>query len=586
MRGTLTGAEVLAESNYQISTSFQRVSLTDPALPAFVALSYVWGDLNDTLPLSVSEGTVQVTRNLHEILECLSSANFTDLLWIDALCINQNDLSERAAQVALMGEIYSRASYVLAFLSPLSGPYHLGLSFLEQAAADAELHYEPSLSPHNAVDGLNASSGLLRDSLIAFFAAPWWTRVWTVQEFVLAKRVVFKCGDRELDAGIVRQAFDNLASHERKCCWAARRAADGNARGFLDYPSEANGGLTVFAATLRINNLNTFVKTEVFGALDFLGAISLFRTRQCTDPRDRVFGLSGFYKEQQDAMPADYTLSTATIYQNLAMAVIERSQTLDVLSHVLHGPSFQRRTTGLPSWVPDWDATMDDAYHLIYGERIDLMRHFTASGDTKPVWNLGPSGSITARGVRISKISSTAPGYPSPSSKTNGKELLDTWRRLANLPPTPASPNGESAESKREWAFQTALCGNLALSQWAGDSCNYSSAYETWQAWFTHQEPASLPTEARENAREFDFLVQTASLGRRFFVTEDGRMGFGPEVAEKGDDIVILSGGKVPYVLREGDEAYEVIGDAFLDGAMVADKDADWEGQFEDMVIV
>ncbi|KAK7420737.1 hypothetical protein QQX98_002539 [Neonectria punicea] len=502
----------------QISITFQRVLLTDPALPSFVALSYVWGDLNDTLPLDVGNRTIQATRNLHAILQCLSSSNFDQLLWIDALCINQHDLAEHAAQVDLMGNIYSRASYVLAFLSPLSAPFDIGLGFLEAAAEDSKFHYEPSLTPHITVDGLAASSEALRESLIAFFAAPWWTRVWTVQEYALAEQVIFQCGNRKIDAKVVAQAFLSLAHHERRCCWAARRAADGNARGFLDYPSKAHGGLSLFAATLRMSNLNYLTDTETFGILDVLGAIRL-----------HVKG----GEKPQNLVPTDYTASTALVYLNLAMAVIETSQTLDVLSHVLRSSIVQQRTTGLRGWVPDWDAAMDDPYHLIYRERMNYMNNFSAAGDTKAEWKLNGSGSVTTRGFQITKIAATAPGYPGPNSTTSGKLLLDTWRKLAGLPSDPnvQSPNGETDEAKREWAFQRSLCRNLNLQQWAGDSCNYTNAYHTWYSWFTHEESTSLPSDARENAREFDFLVQTTSLARRFFVTEDGRLGFGPEAA-------------------------------------------------------
>ncbi|KAH7240533.1 heterokaryon incompatibility protein-domain-containing protein [Fusarium solani] len=586
------------ESASQPVITFEQVSLSDPEIPSFVALSYVWGDLEDTLPLHVSGEVIPATRNLHVILQCLSSANFDQFLWIDALCINQNDLLERAAQVALMGGIYSRASYVLAFLSPLSEPFDLGLDFLQEAARDSELHYEPSLSPHISVNDLTASSESLRDSLISFFAAPWWTRVWTVQEYALAAKVIFQCGNRQMEGSVVLTAFRNLATHERKCCWAARRAADGNARGFLDYPSEANNGLTLFKATLRINNLNSIVNSEAFGVQDLLDATSLFRTRQCSDPRDRVFGLLGLHLKDdnlQRMLPTDYTIPTALLYRNLAMAAIENSQTLDVLSHVLHRPSIHKRTPGLPSWVPDWDALMDDDYHLMYTERSDKLRHFSASKDLKPKWILHDSGLVTTHGFQFAKIAATAPGYPDPDSTTGGKQLLEKWRQLSGLPQEPiAAPNGDSDESKREWAFQRSLCGNVTLSQWADHSCNHTAAYNTWHSWFTHPEPASLPEDSRSTAREFDFLVQIASLGRCFFVTEDGDMAFGPELAQAGDVVVIIPGGRVPYVLRKVDSSdgledqapvYEFVGDAFVDCTMVGEK-VEGSPTFEDMVII
>jgi hypothetical protein len=124
-------------------------------------------------------------------LDCLSACHFNQLLWVDALCINQQDPQERASQVALMGDIYSQAEYVLAFLSPERQRYDLGLDYIEEAARSPEIHFEPSLSPHLRLKGFDASDQVLQDSLIGFFAAPWLARVWTVQEFLLAHKVVF-----------------------------------------------------------------------------------------------------------------------------------------------------------------------------------------------------------------------------------------------------------------------------------------------------------------------------------------------------------------------------------------------------------
>ncbi|ENH75758.1 hypothetical protein FOC1_g10003922 [Fusarium oxysporum f. sp. cubense race 1] len=94
---------------------------------------------------------------------------------------------------------------------------------------------------------------------------------------------------------------------------------------------------------------------------DFLAAISVFRIRHCSDPRDRAFGYFVLRSPSLDiksVIPIDYTLSIADLYKKLAVALIEKSHTLDVLSHVLHEWSVEKRTDGLPRWVPDWDATM------------------------------------------------------------------------------------------------------------------------------------------------------------------------------------------------------------------------------------
>lgn len=569
-----------------MSLSFRRVSLSDPTLPPFIALSYAWGDLSDTVSLRVSGCTLSVTRELRTILQCLFTTHSHSIFWIDAMCINQQDLNERAAQVALMCNIYSQATYVLAFLTPLPDPVDVGLNFLEQVAANPHLHYEPSLSPHVTVDGLSVLSETFRDSLIAFFAAPWWTRVWTVQEFVLAKKVVFQCGSRLADAEMVIRAFSSLKDHERNCCWSARRATDGYARGFLDYPSSVHNGLSIYTATLRMDKLGIIMNPENHGIKDLLDVMGLFRTRKCSDARDRVFGMLGMRINNQDSkhlIQADYRISTGSLYLNLSMAMIEKSQTLDVLSHATQCSFVQRRTPGLPSWVPDWDAIVDDSYLLVYQSRVELMRLYKASGNTKPMWKPDTSGLITTQALRIGEVAATSPGYPASPSSTSEGAFVEKWRQIAGLPSKNASQSesNENEEVARELAFQIMICGDLAPGDWMDDHTMYTKAYKTWHTWFTHPDPTFLAPETREAAREFDILLQVASLGRCFFVTKDGTWGFGPEATQPGDSVVIMPGGKVPYVLRRSKQvvvdgadvwAHEVLGDAFMRGVMLAER--------------
>ena len=93
--------------------------------PAFAALSYVWGDKRNKVPLPCNDngGSVQVTKNLFNALSYfafdISSAyqrNGFQWLWADAICINQADDKERESQVQLMRQIYEGAKQTLIWL--------------------------------------------------------------------------------------------------------------------------------------------------------------------------------------------------------------------------------------------------------------------------------------------------------------------------------------------------------------------------------------------------------------------------------------------------------------------------------------
>lgn len=91
---------------------------------AFHALSYVWGDPKITETIFVNEHKVQVTTNLASALKYvpqhLNQFNnaATMKLWVDAICINQDNTSEKNHQVPFMKDIYSQADIVLCWLGP------------------------------------------------------------------------------------------------------------------------------------------------------------------------------------------------------------------------------------------------------------------------------------------------------------------------------------------------------------------------------------------------------------------------------------------------------------------------------------
>ena len=91
-------------SRSDVECSLEIVKLDDA--PPFEALSYCWGDISYTREIVVSSTTFAVTRNLYAALSELRYPNKSRLVWIDAICVNQQDTVERSQQVQLMHDIY------------------------------------------------------------------------------------------------------------------------------------------------------------------------------------------------------------------------------------------------------------------------------------------------------------------------------------------------------------------------------------------------------------------------------------------------------------------------------------------------
>ncbi len=81
--------------------------LDETARVPYICLSYVWGNVDITEPLTVDDREVRVTANLVNCLYHLRQPKDPVVLWADAICINQQDTEEKSFQVSLMGDIYS-----------------------------------------------------------------------------------------------------------------------------------------------------------------------------------------------------------------------------------------------------------------------------------------------------------------------------------------------------------------------------------------------------------------------------------------------------------------------------------------------
>lgn len=196
--------------------------------PSYEALSYAWGNadlVDDALEVD-SDTLIQITRNLRSALCDLRHETLTRTLWVDAICIDQSNVRERGHQVAQMGGIYQAARAVVVWLG------HWFQSKLAEINVVRDIAFLSRGDVRNALTGGESTvvleaglrSRLKKEALYHFLARPWFERVWTVQEFALAKRVCFQIGPNELPYDHFKRAitmlgkvFDPKARHNVFC---------------------------------------------------------------------------------------------------------------------------------------------------------------------------------------------------------------------------------------------------------------------------------------------------------------------------------------------------------------------------------
>ncbi|KAN0099122.1 Heterokaryon incompatibility protein (HET) domain containing protein [Hyaloscypha variabilis] len=127
-----------------IQCSLAAVSLDDAE--EYEALSYTWGDVNQQTFIIVDGVDHAITVNAAIALWHLRRKQSSRNLWIDTLCINQQDDEERIHQVQLMKHIYSKASNVLAWLGPSFDDSDFAMDLIEDFGNKLERQPRPTSS--------------------------------------------------------------------------------------------------------------------------------------------------------------------------------------------------------------------------------------------------------------------------------------------------------------------------------------------------------------------------------------------------------------------------------------------------------
>jgi hypothetical protein len=98
--------------------------------PSYEAISYVWGDTTVKVSTLCSGKSMDITVNLRDVLQRIRRRDAERLVWVDALCINQQSLQEREEQVRMMGSIFATATQVLAWARKDPGDAEVAINFI------------------------------------------------------------------------------------------------------------------------------------------------------------------------------------------------------------------------------------------------------------------------------------------------------------------------------------------------------------------------------------------------------------------------------------------------------------------------
>ena len=167
------------------------------------AISYRWRAAEPATSIYIDDASFSVGPALLAMLKDLRPEDGSRPVWIDAICINQKDIQERAVQVKLMQDIYSLAVHTLIWLGEIDDDGELALTFISrQAALEPERERGASLverwagrTPGSDYVSLmrDRSYCLIWDAVFQFCRRDYWSRVWMIQEIALSKNPTVIC---------------------------------------------------------------------------------------------------------------------------------------------------------------------------------------------------------------------------------------------------------------------------------------------------------------------------------------------------------------------------------------------------------
>ncbi|KAI1497455.1 heterokaryon incompatibility protein-domain-containing protein [Biscogniauxia marginata] len=368
-----------------LALTLHTASLDDPSLHYF-ALSYVWGNGNDTVPITVGGAPFFATRNLVVALRVcrgvLGSA--PDLyLWVDAVCINQRDVSERNEQVGLMGRIYRQTRKVLVWLGPGDDRVRAIFAFMRVWARTLQewqsLHGLTAVAPpllckldhvvktalgmwnlrlaskgtteHDDDDDNDNAEGGMRpiDTVVdVFYDRAYWSRMWTFQELHLPDEGIFICG-YDIVVALSEVSLVLLWLHYVGVPLARQARPEE-----ISLPVwRVLHDLITDLPVLPLFKLLTMKTDMAKHRGDGTGVLvsSLLRTTQflqATDPHDLYYGLMGV---MDLPLKIDYAAPVETVLTDASRMLCRGGN--EMMTYLLStaGIAAPRRGYGIPSWT-------------------------------------------------------------------------------------------------------------------------------------------------------------------------------------------------------------------------------------------
>lgn len=580
----------------------------------------------------------------------------TSFMWIDAICIDQQNTAERSQQVNLMDRIYKDAACVSVWLGRADVLTEIAVQTVSQLAPCYQNLGEGDIVPYqnNNLEvyekaGVPYVSDLQWNALAALYLRQWFTRVWVIQEVVLNQEILVFCGRFEilfddlcmLTEGLMRRYA--VLGHPSSMKFMASPLMNQKDPSSLALDNAPHPAIHEYISAIEFlfnNLLKIAIKVRVEKvAFENRQHLQNYNTRltlpglmletwsfECKDPRDKVYALLGLVNSGTDSLRVypDYELPVERLYAQITRHII-KTKGMEILS--FHNDRSISNLSTLPSWVPDYS---------VPGHSGIRQEFFNTAGKlSKQVYSASHTSweRLPMTGVRWDTILQTSnknvglntqlrfdPSWydmvleldPLHTTGQHRTEVL--WRTLCMDQDTHGShPAPKIFKDQFRELISAMICAEGEKAEIAAEASKIApSAKEMIHSpdpsihgpyydqlrpslhaldELARTEPAcATPTSAEiehfRNTSDWrlwhknDLLKEpkdpnffrsfgTKYARRRLFRTARNSLGLSSSSVESRDEIWILAGSRVPFVLRPVDKgSYQLVSAAYVHGIM------------------
>jgi hypothetical protein len=565
------------------------------------AVSYVWGSGERDRIIVLNGRPFLVTTNVYNVIYRSSSYRGERVVWIDTICINQDDVEEKKSQIQRMRNIYDQATTVQIFL-PDSPSARLAVPFMNRLLmyyGSSKRDFAGIMSGMQRRKNMDKYLRLQIDALLELLANSWFERTWVVQEFVVARQVMVHYGKQSFDWEKLKLLAEIIQDEEvpeaAQCLMSGGERPGSQLKTFIKRPVLLDRWKTKILLQRQVK------LSQVLPS--FLG---------CKAGRwqDKVIALIGFTDSAEKLSKLiDYELPKDSILLTLAHHLLEQGELLETLpfAGLSALPTYP---TNLPTWVVDWTVT----------RRLDPIAPVdTITTDTYLPYNSSFQGivrvdrkldrEIIVAGVILDKVweisGADLDSMPDAGTIRSNPGVLnrvlhyfhtatDLARRLVSDPYNPIK--SKNTNIPLDEAISRTMIGDATkksrpaaeaysdiVSRLIDHGLFIVDAIEnrgfTWDD--IHPLPWGCGAYKNERWREQEVrkLMQQienvrwlcgGDARRKFCVTEKCFIGMVPTITRPGDVVCLIFGSAVPMIMRKcsSGDSYQLVGEAYVHGIM------------------